>query len=294
MSIQDTERHDPRFADLELWDAGTALTALWEGQMHAVAALGPALPDLARAVEAALPRLAAGGALAYAGAGTSGRIAAQDASELKPTFDWPEDRVHVLMAGGERAFLRAVEGAEDREDWAARDVADAGLGAGDVLIGLAASGTTPFTRAAIRTLRERGGLTVGIACSAGAPLLTEADIGVLIRTGAEAIAGSTRMKAGTAQKAALNLFTTALMVRLGRVYRGRMVDMNARNAKLEQRAERMLCELTGASPDAARAALAMADGKVKLAVLILDGHPPEEAAALLARHGGHLRAARRR
>jgi N-acetylmuramic acid 6-phosphate etherase len=157
---------------------------------------------------------------------------------------------------------------------------------------LAASGTTPFTIAAVRAARARGSLTIGIACSAGAPLLDAADIGVLIATGAEAIAGSTRMKAGTAQKVALNLFSTALMVRMGRVYRGRMVDMNARNAKLERRAARMLAELTDAPEDAARDALAKAGGKVKLAVLILDGLDPAEASARLERHGGHLRAAR--
>jgi N-acetylmuramic acid 6-phosphate etherase len=198
------------------------------------------------------------------------------------------------MAGGADAFLRAVEGAEDREDAAEAAVAAAGLGAGDVLVGLAASGTTPFTRAAVRAARARGSLTIGIACSAGAPLLREAAIGVLLATGAEAVAGSTRMKAGTAQKAALNLFSTALMVRMGRVYRGRMVDMNARNDKTERRAARMLADLTGAPEQAARAALAQAGGKVKLAVLILDGLAPDDAAALLDRHGGNLRAARGR
>jgi len=290
--MQDTERDDPRFAELDLWDTDTMLAALWRGQQEAVAAVGPALPDLAHAVEAALPRLSAGGMLAYAGAGTSGRIGVQDASELKPTFDWPEDRIAVLMAGGELAFLRAVENAEDHEADARDAVARAGLGPRDVLVGLAASGTTPFTVAAVQAARSRGSLTVGIACSAGAPLLAAAEIGVLIATGPEAIAGSTRMKAGTAQKVALNLFSTALMVRMGRVYRGRMVDMNARNAKLERRAARMLAELTDAPEDAVRDALAKAGGKVKLAVLILDGLDPTEAAARLAQHAGHLRAAR--
>ena len=290
--MQETERNDPRFADLDIWDTATILPALWEGQMRAVAALGPTLGDLARAVDAAVPRLRAGGRLAYAGAGTSGRIAAQDASELKPTFDWPDDRVAVLMAGGEGAFMHAVEGAEDREDEAERAVA--GLGANDVLVALAASGTTPFALAAIRAARRQGCLTIGIACSAATPLLAAPEIGILIATGPEAIAGSTRMKAGTAQKAALNLFSTAVMVRLGRVYRGRMVDMNARNAKLERRAERMLAELADATPEAARGALAKAGGKVKLAVLILDGHAPADARALLDRHGGNLRAARGR
>jgi N-acetylmuramic acid 6-phosphate etherase len=191
--MQDTERDDPRFEALDGWQPATILTALWEGQLAAIAALGPALPALAEAVEAALPRLSGGGRLVYVGAGTSGRIGAQDASELKPTFDWPAERARVLMAGGADAFLRAVEGAEDREDAAEAAVAAAGLGAGDVLVGLAASGTTPFTRAAVRAARARGSLTIGIACSAGAPLLREAAIGVLLATGAEAVAGAPRL-----------------------------------------------------------------------------------------------------
>ena len=241
------------------------------------------MPALARAVEAAAPRLAVGGRLAYAGAGTSGRVAVQDAVELVPTFDWPEERLVLLMAGGDAALLRSVENAEDRTD-VAHD-----LGANDVLVGVAASGATPFTVAAVRSARERGALTIAIANSVG-PLLAAAEIPVLIETGAEAIAGSTRMKAGTAQKVALNLFSTAVMVRLGRVYRGRMVDMQARNAKLRARAVRMLRELTGCSDERARAALTEADGKVKLAVLLVHGVRRDEAEALLLRHHGRLRA----
>jgi N-acetylmuramic acid 6-phosphate etherase len=234
--------------------------------------------------------LAAGGRLAYAGAGTSGRIAVQDAVELVPTFDWPENRLVLLMAGGDAALLRSVENAEDRDDLATAAVADHALGAHDVLVGVAASGTTKFTVAAVRAARGRGALTIGVANSADTPLLDAAEFPVAIETGAEAVAGSTRMKAGTAQKAALNMFSTAVMVRLGRVYRGQMVDMQARNAKLRARAVRMLRGLTGCSDTAARAALKMADGKVKVAVLIVRGMQPREAEALLARHSGNLRA----
>jgi N-acetylmuramic acid 6-phosphate etherase len=286
-----TEAHSARHDSLDAWAVPTILVALWEGQLAAVAALGPALPALGRAVEAAAARLAAGGRLAYAGAGTSGRIAVQDAVELVPTFDWPEDRLVLLMAGGEAALLRSVENAEDRDDLATTAVADHALGPGDVLVGVAASGTTKFTVAAVRAARQRGALTIGIANSPDTPLLEAAECPVPIETGAEAIAGSTRMKAGTAQKAALNLFSTAVMVRLGRVYRGQMVDMQARNAKLRARAVRMLRGLTLCSEPAARTALQAADGKVKLAVLIVRGMPPAEAAALLARHAGNLRAA---
>jgi N-acetylmuramic acid 6-phosphate etherase len=288
-----TEAVSDRSELLDTWDVLTVLSMLWEGQMAAVAALGPALPTLARAAEAAAVRLAADGRLAYAGAGTSGRIAVQDAVELVPTFDWPEDRLVLMMAGGETALLRSVENAEDRPDLAAATIEQHAIGSTDVLVGVAASGTTPFTVAAVKTARSRGALTIAIANSAGSSLLSEAEFPVLIETGAEAIAGSTRMKAGTAQKAALNLFSTALMVRLGRVYRGRMVDMQARNAKLRARAIRMLQELTDCSTAQAEAALASAGGKVKLAVLLVHGLSCADAERHLARHDGNLRAALR-
>lgn len=290
MTLPATERHDPRFDALDTWDVPTVLAALWEGQMAAVAALGPALPALSRAIEAAAVRLGDGGRLAYAGAGTSGRIAVQDGAELTPTFDWPEARLILLMAGGAGALLRSVENAEDRDDLARAEIAANAVGERDVLVGVAASGATPFTLACVTEARSRGALTIGLANSRGS-LLDAAEYPVLIETGAEAIAGSTRMKAGTAQKAALNLFSTALMVRLGRVYRGRMVDMLARNEKLRRRAERMLADIAGAPPEQARAALAAADGKVKLAALILRGLDRTQADAALARHRGHLRPA---
>ena len=285
MTLPATEASSARYEMLDTWDVPTLLASLWEGQLAAVAAVGPALPALARAVDAAATRLAAGGRLAYAGAGTSGRIAVQDAVELVPTFDWPEDRLVLLMAGGDAALLRSVENAEDRAD------VEHSLGAGDVLVGVAASGTTPFTVAAVRAARERGALTIGIANSPRARLLDAAEFPVLIETGAEAIAGSTRMKAGTAQKVVLNMFSTAVMVRLGRVHRGQMVDMQARNAKLRERAVRMLRALTECSAEQAQAALQAAGGKVKLAVLVVHGMTAGEAEALLARHHGNLRAA---
>lgn len=291
MTLPATEAVSLRSELLDTWDVSTILTALWEGQMAAVAALGPNLPILAGAVEATAVRLAAGGRLAYAGAGTSGRIAIQDAVELVPTFDWPEDRLILMMAGGEAALLRSVEGAEDQAELAAATVSRNAIGATDVLVGVAASGSTPFTVAAVQTARSNGALTIAIANSPGSPLLRAAEFAVLVATGAEAIAGSTRMKAGTAQKAALNLFSTALMVRLGRVYRGRMVDMQARNAKLRARAVRMLQELTDCSAAQAKAALADADGKVKLAVLLVQGLARADAERVLDQHNGNLRAA---
>jgi N-acetylmuramic acid 6-phosphate etherase len=287
MAIPATETSSDRFAEIDAWDTPTLLSALWEGQLAAVAAIGAALPALNRAVAAAAERLRTGGRLAYAGAGTSGRIGVQDAVELVPTFGWPADRLVTIMAGGEAALLRSLENVEDQGAEGAAAVA--GLGGADVLVGLAASGTTPFTVAAIRTARLQGCVTIGVANSAATPLLKAAEIPVLLDTGAEAVAGSTRMKAGTVQKAALNLFSTALMVRLGHVYRGQMVDMLVRNDKLRQRAVRMLVRLTGCGEDAARGALADAGGSVKLAVLVLRGMTRPQAEAALAQRGGDLR-----
>ena len=286
-----TEGVDPRMADLETWPAETVLAALWEGQLAAVAALRPALPSLAAAVVAAAARLRGGGRLAYAGAGTSGRIGVQDGAELGPTFDWPSERLLFLMAGGESALIRSAEGAEDRADVAEHDVRQAHLGPADVVVGVAASGATPYTVGAVGSARQAGALTIGISNSAGAPLLAAAEYAVLVETGPEAIAGSTRMKAGTAQKATLNLFSTAVMARLGRVYRGQMVDMNARNDKLRRRAVRMLRSLTGCNTEQAAAALAQTEGRVKLAVLVVRGMRRGDAAALLERCEGDLRRA---
>ena len=284
-----TEGVSPRYADLETWPPVTILQALWEGQLAAVAALQPALPALGAAVSAAAGRLQQGGRLAYAGAGTSGRIGVQDGAELAPTFDWPPERLVFLMAGGEPALIRAAENVEDRADRAVDDVRQAGLGPADVLVGLAASGSTPYTVGCVVAAREAGSLTIGIANSPGSRLLEAAEYKILIETGPEAIAGSTRMKAGTAQKAALNLFSTAVMTQLGRVYRGQMVDMLARNEKLRRRAVRMLQNLTGAATEQAAAALTQAGGRVKLAVLIVRGLSVAEAEAILAQHGGDLR-----
>ena len=288
-----TERVSPRFEALDAWDDTTILASLWESQMAAVAVVQGALSEIAAAAAAAATRLQVGGRLVYVGAGTSGRIAVQDGAELPPTFDWPTERLLLLMAGGDAALTRSVENAEDRADVAEAAIRMHGIGAEDVLIGLAASGTTRFTLACIEAGRAAGALTIGVANSPGAPLLQAARFPILVATDAEPIAGSTRLKAGTAQKVVLNLFSTLLMVRLGRVYRGQMVDMQARNAKLRHRAERMVQMLTGQDLHAVQAALELADGKVKLAVVLLQGLERPQAEDLLARHGGRLRDALR-
>ena len=287
-----TETVDPRFRDLDAWTTQEAAQAIWEGQLAAVAAVGPALPVIARAVDHAAERLAhSSGRLLYAGAGTSARIAVQDGTELAPTFDWPEERVAFLIAGGARALLHSVEGAEDDAEDARRQVAEARLGPEDVLIGLAASGRTPFTLAALEAARAAGAYTIGVSNNPSASLLTTCDVPILVETGPEVVAGSTRMKAGSAQKVVLNMISTALMIRLGRVYRGLMVDMRPLNDKLRARAIDMVTRLSGCTPEVAGKALTVTGWNIKRAVLVAGGADPEEAAQRLATASGNLRAA---
>jgi N-acetylmuramic acid 6-phosphate etherase len=279
-----TEGVGAGYSEIETLAPEVALRVMLESQVAAVGAVGPALPALAAAAVAVAERLRDGGRLAYAGAGTSGRIAIQDGAELPPTFGFPRERLVMLMAGGEAALVRAVEGAED--DGSGADAA--GLGPGDVLVGVAASGATPYTAGCLRVARAAGALTVGVANSAGA-LLEAAAYPVLLATGAEVIAGSTRLGAGTAQKVALNLFSTLVMMRLGRVYRGQMVEMLGTNDKLRRRAVRMVAGLAGVGPEAAGVALDAAGGRVKVALLVLRGFSVVAAEAALAAAGGDMR-----
>jgi N-acetylmuramic acid 6-phosphate etherase len=297
----DTERSCPRFSGIDAWDPRDALDAMIEAQLAAVAAVRAVRGAIADAVEAMAARLddrqigrqGRHGRLIYAGAGTSGRLAVQDGAELMPTFNWPTERLLLLIAGGREALLQAVEGAEDEAAKAAELVERHGLDAGDVLIAVAASGTTPFTLACLRAARRRGTLTIGLANNPGTPLLAEADCPILLDTGPEPIAGSTRMNAGTAQRITLNLISSLLMIRLGRVYKGLMVDVQASNAKLARRREAIVRGLTGRSGPEVRAALARAGGSVKLAVLLLEGCDLDLAKAILDRAGGRLGAALR-
>jgi N-acetylmuramic acid 6-phosphate etherase len=261
---------------------------LIEGQFAAVAAVRAALPEIEAAAIAMQERLRERGRLVYAGAGTSGRMGVQDGAELIPTFSWPDDRLLLLIAGGKDALLQSVEGAEDEVEQAVALVTRHEINAADVLIAVAASGTTPFTMTCLREARKRGALTVGIANNRDTPILHESHHAILLNTGSEPIAGSTRMKAGTAQKIALNLLSSLLMILLGRVYQGLMVDVRALNKKLVRRSEDMLMQLTGRSRDEARAALDRANGSVKVAVLLLHGCDPDRAADLLDRAAGQL------
>lgn len=291
--MAETEGDAQRYRDIENWPAPEMMGALIEAQMAAVASLHSASPALAAATGAAEARLRAGdGRLIYLGAGTSGRIAAQDAAELAPTFGWPRERVLVLMAGGADAWARAIEGAEDDADAARAAIDAAAAGASDVAIALAASGRTPFTLAGLARARAAGALSIAITNNPGGEMAGAADHVITLSTGAEPIAGSTRMKAGTAQRAALTCLSSAIFMRMGHVWRGRMVAMEAGNAKLRARARAMVAELTGTDNAAAAQALDATGGAIRPAVLmLLAGLDAETARARLDAVGGRLDAA---
>ncbi|NWK94366.1 N-acetylmuramic acid 6-phosphate etherase [Sphingobium lactosutens] len=288
-----TEAIDPRYIDIDQWPTIRAVEAMLEGQMAAIAAIGSQTGRIAQAAEAAAARLGTNGRLVYVGAGTSGRIAVQDGVELYPTYNWPQERLLFLMAGGLAALTEAAEGAEDDADAARAEITAAQVGPQDVVIGVAASGRTPYTVAAIAAAREAGALTIGIANNDGTALLAAADHGLVAATGTEIVAGSTRMKAGTAQKAMLNMLSTAIMLRMGLVYRGRMVNMRISNEKLRLRGQAMVRDIAGVDMDDAARALDAVGQDIKQAVLVAMGVPTDEAHRLLDIHGQNLPAAMR-
>ena len=289
--MSSTEHAAPRFAGIEDWPTADLASALLETQLAAVAAAASATGALAQAIDAAAERLAKGGRLIYLGAGTSGRLAVLDAAELPPTFNWPPERAVALMAGGPDAVVNAVEGAEDSVTEAPAALKALSLTAVDVVIGVAASGRTPYVRAGLAAAKAIGALTLGITNAPEAPLATEADIALTAATGAEIIAGSTRMKAGTAQKVLLNCLSTGIMIKLGFVYRGRMIEMRPTNDKLHARAVAMVSDLTGESVEAAEKALKVG-GDIKTAVAMLALNLDASAAtARLKTKGGKLSAA---
>lgn len=284
-----TEDVDPRFVDLDAWSPASAIEAMWEGQLAAVAAVGSALPAITAATHAATEALGDRGRLIYVGAGTSGRVAVQDGAELPPTFAWPPERLHFIIAGGDGALIASVEGAEDDVAAAVRQIDGVRPTPHDVVIAVAASGTTPFTVAALQQAGTYGIVTIGIANNPGTALLTSAKYPILVETGPEVIAGSTRMKAGTAQKVVLNLISTGIMLRSGRVFHGLMVNMQTTNTKLRHRAEVMIARIAGCAQAEAASALEQTEGDIKTATLLVLGYDKARADSLLARHQGNLR-----
>lgn len=287
-----TESPHPSHEDLDAYATDDLVRAFVDDQGAALAAVRAAGPALAAAIDAALPGLRAGGRLVHVGAGTSGRLGVLDGVELLPTFSWPTYRSVGLLAGGPRAMFVSVEGAEDDGDQGAVDLGAAGVVSNDVVVLIAASGSTPYTLGAARAAAAAGALTVGIANNPGTPLLQAVRHPVLLDTGPEVISGSTRLKAGTAQKIALNTLSSALMVRLHKVYGNLMVDVQATNAKLRQRALVLTMRATGAGAEPAAAALAACGGQVKPAIVMLHaGCDAARARALLVAHDGSIRLA---
>jgi N-acetylmuramic acid 6-phosphate etherase len=283
-----TEQPNPRTVDIDRLDTQAILELINSEDQHVAHAVRAALPSVARAVDLALERWQRGGRIVLFGAGTSGRLAMLDAAELPPTFGVPADRYLARMAGGAGAFLKAVEGAED--DTAAGAAAAADLLPTDVAFGIAASGRTPWVLGALDHASARGAATIGLACVPRPVLADHVDVAIAVESGPEPITGSTRMKAGTAQKLVLNAFSSTLMIRLGKVYGNLMVDVQATNDKLRRRAVRLVEQGAGADTAAAETALAQAGGEVKTAIALLRlGTSAAEARQQLLKADGRLR-----
>lgn len=287
-----TEQVRPGLEDLDSRPSGEVVALLLAAEAAVPAAMKAVRPALAAAVDAVADRLAAGGRLFYVGAGTPGRLAALDAAECVPTFGLPPGLVVAVMAGGVAAFADAVEGVEDDAAAGAADLRDHAVVAADVLVGISASGRTPYVLGALAVAGEAGALTVAVVNNPGSPIAAAADHGIEVLTGAEVIGGSTRLSAGTAQKVVLNTLSTAVMVRLGKTYGAWMIDVQATNHKLRRRATRVVCDATGVDEATAAAALSACGGNAKTAlVCLLAGVGPDVARSLLQTTDGRVREA---
>ena len=264
-----TEGVDERFAHLDRLDVGELARVMNEADRGVPEAVERALPQIIPAIEAISARFAAGGRIIYVGAGTSGRLGVLDASECPPTFNTRPDQVLGLIAGGDQALRSAMEGAEDDADQGGADLAAVGVGPRDAVVGIASSGRTPYVVGALRHGGSVGALTVALSCNAGAEISDVAEHGIEVVVGPEVLAGSTRLRSGTAQKMVLNMISTVTMIRAGKVMGNRMVDLRATNEKLRIRAVRMVAELAGVDEDTATGALEGSDWRVKDAILAL-------------------------
>ncbi|WP_060180066.1 N-acetylmuramic acid 6-phosphate etherase [Streptomyces sp. IMTB 1903] len=287
-----TEAFRPELAEIDRLSTLDIARTMNAEDATVPAAVAARLPQIAAAVDAIAERMARGGRLVYAGAGTAGRMGVLDASECPPTFNTDPADVVGLIAGGPSAMVRAVEDAEDSPQLAAEDLAALRIGPDDTVVGISASGRTPYAIGAVEAARARGALTVGLSCNAGSALAAAADHGIEVVVGPELLTGSTRLKAGTAQKLVLNLISTITMIRLGKTYGNLMVDMRSSNEKLRARARRIVALATGAPDEEIEAALTATGGEVKNAILVVLGEVDGQAAAeLLAASRGHLREA---
>ncbi|HZD48867.1 MAG TPA: N-acetylmuramic acid 6-phosphate etherase [Silvibacterium sp.] len=286
-----TEARNPATENLDRLSSSELVQAMHDADAEAFAAVGRELPQIAQAIEAIAARLDSGGRLFYLGAGTSGRLGVLDASECPPTYNTPPEMVQGLIAGGDSALRRSVERAEDDESQGRRDLEQHGFSAKDVLVGIAASGRTPYVLGGLRYARQLGALTVGLACVPDAPVALASELAIVPATGPEVVTGSTRLKAGTATKLVLNMLSTGTMVRLGYVYGNLMVNVQPTNIKLQDRAARIIATITGVSYAHAASLLERA-GSVKTAVIMHKLNlGREEAEQRLGAVHGRLRAA---
>ena len=287
-----TERPNPRSSGLDRKTTLEILRIINREDARVAAAVARELPAIARAVDAIARAFRRGGRLIYVGAGSSGRMGALDASECPPTFGVPRSRVQAVIAGGRRALTDAVEGAEDSGTQGAREIAARRVGANDVVVGIAAAGTTPYVIGALREARKRKAFTVALTANRNTPMAKLARVAIAVETGPEVLTGSTRMKAGTAQKMVLNMLSTAAMVRVGRVYDNLMIDVAMTNEKLLRRAVRILQQASGKTALAAEHALRQSGHDLRTALVMLkSGATREEARTRLAAERGDLRRA---
>jgi N-acetylmuramic acid 6-phosphate etherase len=287
-----TEAVDPLYAEIDRMPVGRLAAIMNEADATVPGAVARALPSIVPAIEAVVERMKSGGRLIYVGAGTPGRIGVLDASECPPTFGTPPEQVFAIIAGGPRAIVSPCEGAEDDEAAGARAMDTAGVTAKDAVIGIASSGRTPYVVAALRRAGEIGALTVGLSCNADTELSALAEHGIEVLVGPELVSGSTRLKAGTAQKLVLNMFSTIAMVQLGKTYGNLMVDVKATNGKLRERAVGIVRSVAQVGRDQAEDALRQTDYNVKRAILVLRLQlTPDQATERLAHVDGRLRAA---
>lgn len=287
-----TEERNPRTADIDTLSTFDLLRRINEEDATVAAAVGRELEAIAAAVERVVTAFRAGGRLIYVGAGTSGRLGALDAAECPPTFGTDPSQVQALLAGGPMAMTIPIEDAEDDATRGAREIDSLGVGANDVVLGIAASGRTPYVAGALRRARSHGASSVALVGDSAGPVAAAAEIVICPRTGPEVITGSTRLKAGTAQKLVLNMISTAAMIRTGHTYGNLMVDVQARNNKLRARARRIVIQATGASEDEAARALSAAGGEVKTAIVtLLAGVSAAQAQERLAAASGVVRQA---
>jgi len=288
----DTEARNPRSEQLDAMSTLELVTAMNDEDRRVAAAVQEQLPQIAAAVDAIAARMRQGGRMIYVGAGTSGRLGVLDAAECPPTFSADPSQVRALIAGGERAFLKAVEGAEDDPELAGRDLDELGVGPHDVVVGVAASGRTPYVLGALARARRSGAMSVAVTMNPGSEAARACDYAIEVGTGAEVLTGSTRLKAGTATKMVLNMLSTGAFVRLHKVYGNLMVDLQATNAKLRSRSVGIVASACHCDLADAEELLVAAAGEVKVAIVArLKAVDSEAARALLIEHAGSVRAA---